>query len=102
MPPTENAPVTVPLKKVLVVGLILGIFHPPVIGLIYALCFAFNKTTRRVALYVALWTIVWLIMYSFILGFVGQWVAHKGSVKNSLTPAKVLVQPAVTSARQTK
>src|SRR3989344_1188762 len=73
---TENVPNTVPVKRVLIAGLILGIFHPPVIGFVYALCFAFTKATRRAALYVAIWTIAWTVLYGFALGFLGAWISN--------------------------
>lgn len=84
MPPvviTENFTDTVPTKRVLVAGIILGIFHPPVIGLVYALCFAFTKATRRVAMWVALWTIAWTLVYGFTLGFVSAWLVHANIIR---------------------
>ena len=75
--PTTNTDTgnTVPVRRVLIAGIILGIFHPPVVGLVYALCFAFTRATRRVALYVALWTVVWTVLYSFfIYGFLKPYI----------------------------
>lgn len=91
MPPTqiieEHIVETVPTKRVLVAGIILGIFHPPVIGLVYALCFAFTKATRKVALWVALWTISWTLLYSFSLGFIGAWIkSHPNSTIRTVAP----------------
>ncbi len=73
---TENIPSTVPVKRVLIAGIILGIFHPPVIGLVYALCFAFTKATRRAAMWVAVWTVLWTFVYGFALGFLGAWISN--------------------------
>lgn len=93
MPPSQYGTIikeeketkTVPVKRVLIAGIILGIFHPPVIGLVYALCFVFTKATRRAALYVAIWTIVWTVLYGFALGFLGSWITQSRAVLQTKT-----------------
>ncbi len=62
----ENSTGRVPVKKVLIIGLVMSIFNPPFIGLTYALLLAFNSDTRRTALYVALWAILWAFIYAGI------------------------------------
>lgn len=78
LPLESNA---VPAKRILITGIILGVFHPPVVGLVYALCFAFTKATRRIALYVATWTILWTLLYGFSLGFLAAWLAHANLIR---------------------
>ena len=59
---------SVPLRKVFWVGTVMAIFNPPVVGLVFALLFAFKKETRRVALIVAIWSIIWAIIFAYIIG----------------------------------
>lgn len=70
MPPTSDNNVSAPSsRKVLVVGLVMALFNPPVTGIVYALFYAFKKETRRDALFVALWAIIWTVIYGFIFDF---------------------------------
>lgn len=77
----ENNANAVSTKHILIAGIILGIFHPPVIGFVYALCFLFKPETRRVAIYVAIWTFAWLVLYGFALGFLSAWLAHANIIR---------------------
>lgn len=59
---------SVPLRKVFWIGMVMAIFNPPVVGIMFALLFAFKKETRRVAIVVAIWSIVWAIIFAYIIG----------------------------------
>lgn len=67
----------VPLRKVFWVGVIVSLFNPPVVGIVYALCFLFRSETRKVALLVIVWALVWTVFYSALVGFlVSQGYVH--------------------------
>ncbi len=71
----KSAPV-VTARHILWAGIVIGIFHPPVVGLVYSAFFLFHRPTRRVAVYVALWTIFWALLYSFAIGFIVAWMQY--------------------------
>ena len=73
---------TATMKHVLIAGIILAIFYPPVIGIIYALCFVFAKATRRVAYCIFAWTIIWTILYVIILSLLNVWIARSQTLSS--------------------
>jgi threonine/homoserine/homoserine lactone efflux protein len=60
---------SVPLRKVFWVGIIVSVFNPPIVGLAYALLYAFRPDTRRMALYVGIWTALWTVLYGLLIHF---------------------------------
>ncbi len=58
---------SVPMRKVFWVGMVVALFNPPVVGLVFSLLFAFKKETRRLAFVVALWAIVWTILSAIMV-----------------------------------
>ena len=58
-------------RKVLWVGLIMAFFTPPLVGIVYVLCYIFQKETRTAASLVFAWVVVWtglsLLLFRFFV-----------------------------------
>lgn len=53
-------------QKVFWVGILMAIFNPPIVGLVYALCFIGKKETRNLSYIVGVWAVVWTVIYYII------------------------------------
>ncbi len=58
---------SVPFRKIFWVGMVMAIFNPPAVGIVFSLFFMFQKETRRGALIIAAWSIIWMIIFSTII-----------------------------------
>lgn len=58
---------SVPLRGVFWVGMIMALFNPPVVGLVFSLLMLFKFKERRGAAFIAVWSIVWTVIFSMII-----------------------------------
>jgi len=61
-------------KKMFILGMLLPLFSPPIVGIVYSLAFIFNRETRREGSII----LIWAVIIGIVAYGINQWMVLNG------------------------